>query len=207
MKIGINLVGVSNSLGRNFAHCANNLHEFLIDPFKKDHDISLYTSTYIDHTNSELLNIYNPKKHQFLDINGSHQVLTYKKSLEQLLDQNNDFIISTRFDIHFHQKINEIGINYSKFNALFKEKGWWNNMKFTTDNFFAFPHTMLNSFILVLDDLYQNPSRQGQTDLHQAFFRVQNIVGEQQTNIISNIDELSNTNLYYSLCNHKWGVR
>lgn len=204
MKIGLSFVGISHGTGRDYNHCFSNINEFLIAPFKKDHDVKIYLTTY--NTNSDnLIKLYDPVAYQFSD--KSHQMLTYIKSLEQLRNQDLDFIISTRFDIHFHKKINEINIDYTKFNALFKEKGWWDSMKFTTDNLFAFPSNMIDDFLFVLNSLYQNPSRHLQTDLHQAFSRMQNKIGTDKTHIISNVDELSNTNLFYSLCNTKWGIQ
>ena len=157
-----------------------------------------------------IIDIYKPVAQTFIDIQGSHQVLTYIKSMEQLRGQDLDFVISTRFDIHFHRIVKDINLDYTKFNALFKEKGWWHwwsPKKFTTDNFFAFPYSMLEDFISVLYDLYRNPPRRKCTDLHQVFYKMQKKIGEDKTNIVSNVDELSHKkNLFYSLCNIKNGI-
>lgn len=205
MKIGIVFTGISYGIGRDSNHCLSNHNQFLIDPFKKESDVKLYLTSYSNEKANDILDAYKPTLHNFFEYEDSHQVLTYIKSMELIRSQPLDFVICTRFDIHFHKQINEIGIDYTKFNALFKEKGWWDSMKFTTDNFFAFPYSMLETFILVLKELYVNPSRPGQTDLHQVFFRVQKNVGIENTNIISNLDELSNYNSFYSLCSSKWG--
>lgn len=205
MRIGILFNGISYGIGRDFRHCFNSINSNLIIPFQKNNDVKVFLTTYKHQFEEEQVKLYAPHLYSFLDTNTSHQVLTYIKSFEQIKNEPLDFIISTRHDIHFHKDMSNIGIDFEKMNALFKERGWWDNMKFTTDNFFAFPHSMLSSAIDVLYSLYENPSRVGQTDLHQFFHRMQNKVGISKTNIISNIDELSNYNSFYSLCNDKWG--
>jgi hypothetical protein len=207
MKLGILFNGVSYGFSRNCFHCFQNQKQFLIDPFKNNNDVKIYLSSYTSDRTSDIINLYLPTLYNFSNIDGSHQILTYIKGLELIKNQNLDFVISTRFDIHFNQIIANINFDYNKFNALFKERGWWDNMKFTTDNMFAFPYNMLDDFISVLHELYQNPSRLGQTDMHQAFYRVKNRIGESNTHIVSPIDELSNTNLFYSLCSDKWGIK
>lgn len=205
MKIGIVFTGIHYESGRDVRHCISNINSNLIEPFRRDHDVSIYLQTYRSDIDSELQSIFNPKSIGLEDYQNSHQVLTYIKSLEQIRNQDLDFVICTRFDIHFTRDMSQIGLQTDKFNALFKERGWWDSFRFTTDNFFAFPYSMLETFIDVLRGLYSNPSRVGQMDLHQAFARVQDIVGVNRTHIVSNVDELSNYNLFYSLCSSKWG--
>lgn len=207
MKLGISFNGISYGVGRNCIHCFQNQNKFLISPFKQNNDVKIYLTSYTSQLTSDIIKLYSPTLYNFSNINNSHQVITYIKSLEQLKNQDLDFVISTRFDIHFNQDISLVNFEFNKFNALFKERGWWDNMKFTTDNMFAFPYYMLNDFILILQELYENPSRLGQTDLHQAFYRIQNKIGIQNTHIVSQINELSNTNLFYSLCSDKWGIK
>lgn len=208
MKIGISFVGISHGIGRDCQHCFSNTNQFLIEPFKDDNDVKTFVSTYKSDIEDFILTSYKPTSYQFLDFSNSHQTLMYAKSLEQMRGQDLDFVISTRFDIHFKQIIKDINLDYNKFNALFREKAWWDMpWRFTTDNFFAFPYNMLEDFIIVLNGLYTNPSRPGQTDLHQAFFRMQDKVGADKTHIVSpDIEELSNHNSYYNLCNSKWGI-
>lgn len=205
-KIGISFVGISYGFGRDWQHCFHNHKQSIIDPYVQKNNTKIYLTSYTTETTDCIIELYQPTKHSFIDIGQRHQVLTYIRSLEQLREQELDFVISTRFDIHFHKNILEINFHFDKFNALFKENGWWNSMHFTTDNIFAFPYSMLEDFISVLKHLHDNPSRTGMTDLHQVFYRMQCIVGEDKTNIVSDIDELSNYNSFYSLCNEKWGI-
>lgn len=207
MKIGLAFIGISHGLGRDCRHCFANQLINLIDPIREENNLKVYLTSYSSECQEEIIRLYRPTICDFYDYTGSHQVLNYIKGLKLMQDQDLDFIICTRFDIHFKKNINNFNFDFNKFNALFKERGWWDNMKFTTDNMFAFPKHMLNDFILVLEELYTNPSRHGQTDLHQAFSRMQNKIGEERTHIISPVDELSNDNLFYSLCSDKWGKK
>ena len=207
MKIGIVITGISYGCGRDFRHCYNNIYAKLIEPYMQEHEVNVYLTSYHNEKEEELVNTYKPAKHQFLSMDCSHQVLTYISGLDLVEDEDLDFVICTRPDIHFHKNMKDIDIDYQKFNALFHERGWWDSMHFTTDNYYAFPHDMLSRFKLVLYDLYQNPSRaEPVIDLHQAFFRMQKIIGISKTKIVSDLDELSNYNSFYSLCNLKWGV-
>lgn len=206
MNVGVLLIGISSGFGRDFTHCASNIKTNIIEPLKKEHDVNIVLTSYKSDSNKELIDTYSPCKYTFLDFNDSHQIQTYILGLESSLDIDLDFVICTRFDIHFHKSIVDIPIDYTKFNALFKEKGWWNNNHFTTDNFFAFPQNMTTKFIDVLHDMYKNPARYRMTDLHQAFYRVSKLIGEENSHIVSNIEELSNYNSFYSLCNQKWGI-
>ncbi len=209
MKIGLSFVGVSFGIGRNYNHCFPYTAAQIIEPFKRKHEVKTYITSYTSDKDNQdnVVELFQPTLYQFDEYKGSHQILTYIKSLEQLRNQDLDFVISTRFDIHYHQDVSEIKFDYNKFNALFKEKGWWENMHFTTDNLFAFPYSMLENFILALQGLYTTPARPGQMDMHQAFYRVQQLIGKGATNIVSSIDELSNTNIFYSLCSDKWGIK
>lgn len=206
MKIALAFTGISDGLGRNCLHCFPAIKEMVIDAFAEQNDVQTYLTSYHNDKEAEIISLFKPTLYQFNDYQGSHQVTTYIKAMEQLRNQDLDFVVSTRFDIHFHKKMNSIGLDYKKFNALFRENGWWGSMHFTTDNFFAFPYFMLEPFIQSLQELYVNPSRAGQMDLHQIFYRMMNRVGLENTNIVSNMDELSNYNTFYSLCNEKWGV-
>ncbi len=207
MKIGLTFTGISYDPSRDYQHCFPNITQQLITPLKKEHDVKIYLMSYKSEYQEHIIDLFQPALYQFNDFENSHQILTYIKAMEQLRNQDLDLVISTRFDIHFHKDISQIGLNYDKFNVLFKERGWWKNMKFTTDNLFVFPYSMLEDFISALQYLYANPSRPGQMDMHQVFYRVQQRVGQARTNIVSNIDELSNTNIFYSLCNAKWGIK
>lgn len=206
MKIGIVLIGISYGHGRDFRHCYENIRENLIAGFAEKHEVSIYLCSYNSELDSELLALYKPKKYKLIDFKGSHQILTYSQGLNLTMGENLDFIITSRFDIHFHKDISKLPFEYTKFNALFPELGyssWWSRLKFTTDNLFGFPVALTQDFIEILNDMYKNPARIGCSDLHHAYYRLQKKIGRKNVNLLSKKPELSDFNSYYSLCRKK----
>lgn len=203
MKIGLSFTGISHGYGRDFTHCFPVIQGTVIKPLQKKHDIKTYVTTYSTNMDKLLLDSYKPAKYHFVDAipnQTAHQVLTYLAGIELLKGEDLDFVISTRFDIHFHKKLSHISFDYSKFNTLFHEKGW-RNSNFTTDNLYAFPYSMLDQLIECINDCYNNPARPGLTDLHHLWYRMSKKV---PCHIVSpDVDELSNYNSFYSLCRNK----
>jgi hypothetical protein len=221
MKIALVFTGISYGHGRDFTHCFPTIKETLIDPLAKEHDASIFVCTYAHEREQELLELYHPVKSLFIPFEGSHQVGTYIKSMEQLKGEDFDFVVATRFDIHFHKNIQELGINYKKFNVLFPEKDWYGKWKWwpiwrkvrvlhylrlpyfarhTSDNFFAFPYDMLSDFIQALKEEKAHPTRRGLMDMHGVFNKLEKILGKERMNIVSEEEEKSDSNSFYFLC-------
>lgn len=200
MKIAVLLTGLSYKkegyTDRDWKLTANNIKENIIDCWIED-STDVYLTTYDNNDNTELLDFYKPKKFNILNYKGSDQRLTYIKSLELLLNEPIDFIISTRFDIHFKEKLCYLNINFDKFNFLFNERGW-EHKKFVTDNLFMFPKKYLNDFISVIQCEYETPARSNCSDLHNLYNRL-SYLGENNINVISPTNELSNDNSFYKL--------
>jgi hypothetical protein len=199
MKIGVLLTGISyiknTYTNRDWRLTSDNITDTVINSWNTD-NINVYLTTYDNNDNTELLEYYKPKKHKLLEYEGSDQRLTYIKSLELLLDEDIDFIVSTRFDIYFKQKLSNLNINFDKFNFLFKEVGW-SHENFVTDNLFMFPKKYLNDFMITINNEYENPKRIDCSDLHNIYNRLSYL--DTNLNIISNVLELSNDNSFYKL--------
>jgi len=67
--------------------------------------------------------------------------------MENLLDQDLDFIIAARFDLAFDQEVVNFNWDYDKMNFVSKEMMGWETLQFVTDTFFGFPKKYLQSFI------------------------------------------------------------
>ena len=205
MKIGICLTGVCYDTNRSkdWRKCVDNIKRTF-------GDVEYYITTYNTQFNTDIINVYNPKKIQFLD--GGTQRSTYIKSLENIKNEDVDFLICTRFDILFKKNINELNLDYTKFNFLFKEKGNWDrivngvNVRFVTDNFFAFPIKYKNIFtncIKGLDNskyLVNNLLNHPLTFMHHIYDGSEpKLIDNVEYHFISEIEENSNINSFYKL--------
>ena len=204
MKIGLNLVGKSYvpNERRDWTVSIDNIKKSIIDVYNIEHTVSVYICTYETETTNQLIEQYNPVKTTLLDFKNSEQRLTYIKSLKELLDEDLDIIISTRFDIFFYKPFSELNIDFTKVNFLFRERGWWDSHKFTTDNIFIIPKQFLPQFIESVQDAYDRPVR-NHNDLHPVYSFLLPKIGEETMHIISNEHYLSNTNEYYTLTRHR----
>ena len=204
MKIGLNLVGKSYvpNERRDWTVSIDNIKKSIIDVYTPEHSVSVYMCTYETETTNQLIEQYKPVKTTLLDVSNSEQRLTYIKSLKELLNEDVDIIISTRFDIFFYKPFSELNIDFTKVNFLFREKGWWDSHKFTTDNIFIIPKQFLPQFIESIQDAYDKPVR-GCSDLHPVYSFLLPKIGEENIHIISNEHYLSNTNAYYTLTRHR----
>ena len=203
MKIGVSLVGISYDHGRDFQHCYQSIKENLIDPYAEDNDVSTYITTYNHELIDTLLDLYKPTHSRIYDYNYYGQVPSHIGALEMLKSEDLDIIIVTRFDIHFNQVMKHINVDYTKFNALFREQthGQWAELEFVTDNYFVFPHHMIDDYIAALRSCQSNPPRSHCQDLHGVFLRMQNIIGIDKMHIVSPILENSHlNNSFYYVC-------
>lgn len=202
MKIGICLTGVSHQDGMRGRHhrkinydcCPTNIYQQVINPLRENNEVNLYLTTYQHDYVSKLSEFYRPTKFQLLNYNYSSMQNTYAKGLEQLRGENLDFVISTRFDIIFHNNIKELKLDYDKMNILFEEKGW-KHKNYTCDCFYAFSFHLLEEFIT---SVYELPSIDG-NGLHGAFNHFRNKVGEENTKILDPNPALGRNNPYYYL--------
>jgi hypothetical protein len=196
----------------------------LISPLQKNNKVSIFLCTYDNEFTDELVELYKPTQYKIIPFGGSHQIDTYVQSMENLRGYDFDFVIATRFDVHFNKSIDVINIDFYKFNALFPEKGWYNKIKwwpvwrkskyihhiclpffarFVTDNLFAFPYVMLDDFISVLRSERAHPTRRGLMDMHPVFNRMKRRVGKNNVHLVSLEEERSDINSFYSLCRKK----
>lgn len=204
MKLGIVLTGISflnipNAVNRDWRLSKDNLSQNLINSFTKSNDVSVYVTTYNQPNLSELLEFYNPKKSLILPFSGAHQRTTYIESMKQLITEDLDFIVSTRFDIHFNSPIDTWYFDYSKFNFIFREiDPHWTDDRFTGDILYGFPKKYLSSFIESITREHQAPYRDC-ADLHPIYRHLSGIVGLSNINFLFEGTHNSNNNPFYNL--------
>jgi hypothetical protein len=148
MKIAVCLIGLSRKDGEKARHwrtCVDNIKETF-----KGCDFYLNTYEY----DQKLYFKYMAKAYFYVPKETTQRQI-YIKALERIIKA--DFIICTRFDAHWHKKLEELNIDYNKVNILCKEKGSWNPYRFVNDNFFAFPLQYKQDFINALNYLERHP--------------------------------------------------
>ena len=176
MKIGIILRGISYGLGpygsgKDFRTCIENFKKNVYEPLSENNEVTVYICTYTHPYIEELKEAYNPKKLELIDFAGSDQCTTFLKSLKMIEGEDLDFIISTRFDLHFNDKITEIDIDYNKSNFTFKldpSDAKWSDYEFISDLAFYFNANQLNSMILATENIINHPPRL-YIDLHGIY--------------------------------------
>ena len=205
MKIGIVLTGIANgkvddtsglNIPRDFKNCFNNIQDKLITPYIENHDTKLYLTTYDKFNANEVIEAYKPFKHQLISYVNSAEITTYIKSMEMLLDQDVDFIITTRFDILFRSKVIDWDIKYDKLNVAFKE----GNFKvpeclpkhFTDCSIYFFPKKYLKSFIIALKQTWNfHPQPWIRKNMHPVTYNFSKVMGRNAVHFLSNKYQIS----------------
>jgi len=219
MKIGINLVGVSYNDGtigryRNFEDALDGFIGNVVNPLiEQGHDISYYLFTYDSIKKDDILNTYQPvKKYTFLDQNfnragGGDRLsnniklisYSYIKSLEQLLDEDLDLIISTRYDISFNvNPFKEFEYDFNKCNYLWREPEF-THVPIVSDTFIVFPHSMTRNLISAIIEMETNPPHGVGHAMHNIYIPMCNQVGKDKVKIVCEDYHRSHTNPYYEL--------
>lgn len=201
MKIGINLVGITNgSRDRDWNTTKDTIKEKIIDCWG-DNEVKTYLTTYDNPTINDLISFYKPTKLTLIPYKGSDQQTTYIQSLKELLEEDLDIIISTRFDIDFTKKLSEHNIEFDKFNFFFKEaNGWWEFHKFTNDALFIFNKKYLKQFIQSVEEFNLKPYRPpNHKDLHPTYRYLVPKIGEENTHFILTTQHLTHRNPHYKL--------
>lgn len=222
MKIGINLVGVSYNDGtigryRNYEDALDGFMTNVVNPLKEEgHEISFYLFTYDSPKKEDIIKTYNPKKSTFLDPNynkfGGGDVLentmkiislTYINSLNELIEEDLDLVISTRFDISFNiNPFKELNYEFDKFNFLFREPVF-KTIPLVSDTFYVFPHSMTEKFIEAIIEMETNPEQGVNIAMHNMLRPIQNKVGEENVKYVCDEYYSSLENPFYKLTRHE----
>jgi hypothetical protein len=165
-----------------------NLFKNVINPLKESNDIKIYVYTYDTSETDNILQTYKPTKYTILEStnNNSAEIAanTYIDSLEKLKDEDIDFIITTRFDLDIRCNI---GIDFKKFNFLFKELNHWDEAYLTTDTFYAFPKDMLDDVVISLKETWLGKNTHFCPGLFHCLYRfLVKRIGESNIQFIDN---------------------
>jgi hypothetical protein len=221
MKIGINLVGVSYNDGygryRNYEDAIDGFMNNIVNPLKSlGHEITFYLYSYYNKKELEIIESYKPKKYVFTHPNlnklGGGDRLpngikvisqSYINSLEQMIDEDLDLIISTRFDINFLKNpFESYPFEFTKFNFLWREPEY-TDLPIVNDTFVVFPYSMLNNVINSIKEMEHNPPHGVNVAMHNWYLPMINEVGKDKVQWVC--DEFINTinNDLYKLTRHE----
>lgn len=217
MKIGINLVGVSYNDGlsggryRNFEDAKDGFFKYIVNPLKEQgHEVFFYIFTYDNVKKQEIINAYTPLQKSifvpqnvnFNKLGGGYKLpigiklmsATYCNSLAELLKEDLDLVISTRFDINFFKNpFEEYNYDFDKCNFLWREPEY-TDLPIVNDTFIVFPHSMTNDLIEAIMEMETNPPRGCNVAMHNLYLPMVNRVGKNKVQWVCDefIDTISN---------------
>ena len=217
MKIGINLVGVSYNDGtygryRNYEDAIEGFMTNVVTPLKEDgHEIKFYIYSYDNIKRYEILRAYEPvAKFEFTHPayngmgggdklpNGMKAISeAYISSLFQLLYEDLDLVISTRFDINFLKNpFKEYQFDFNKFNFLWREPEY-THLPIVNDTFVVFPYSMLDNVIDSIKEMEFNPPYDVNVAMHNWYLPMVNQVGKDNVQwVCDDFLNAINNNLY-----------
>jgi hypothetical protein len=218
MKIGINLVGVSfndsHGRSRNYKDAVDGFYKNIVNPLREDgHDVFFYLFTYDSKERENILNTYTPIiKASFLDTkynrvgggdrleNGFKIISTsYINSLQMLLGEELDLVISTRFDINFFKNpFKEYSFDFEKCNFLWREPEF-THIPLVNDTFIVFPHKMTQTLIDSIIHMETNPHYGVGIAMHNIYLPMVERVGINGVQWVSDKSETATSNDLYKL--------
>jgi hypothetical protein len=206
MKFTLIFFGQTYSIGRHgqqvdFRHCWGNIEKMLIKPLQQQgHDIKIMASTYpFDDKDVEkdFYNMVKPYKVQFSDFTNSNKSTTKCASFD-LIENEDDVILLTRFDIHFKKEFPFHFVDTNKFNFLNPEGNlWWKTSQYTNDNLYIWSNSFTS---LVKKALFECRFDRQYLDTHALYKYLIKYITIDNIHFISNLEEWSGDTSLYSLC-------
>jgi len=194
---------------KDFRHCWSNVKKYVVDSFvEAGHKVDVLVSTYKVEDpalEKEFFDLVQPKKVCYSDFQNSNTFTSKYASFNNLTDTSDyDFIILTRFDLHWNKPLCEPTIDYNKFNYLFPENDRYieescKHFGFTCDNVYMWPATMTPIIQNAMRETYRFP-RGYSPDTHALKYKVASYIGNENVNAISNKPDFSHLNEYYTIC-------
>lgn len=220
MKIGINMVGVSYNDGtygryRNFEDAKDGFISNVVTPLVEEgHTVYYYLCTYDSPKREQILSTYTPViKSEFLDtsyirgrvLTEGMQIMSaiYVRSLNALLGQDLDLIVSTRFDISFEKNpFKTYAYDFTKCNFLWREPEY-TELPIVCDTFIVFPHYMTQNLINAIIRKETNPPYGVGHGMHNLYIPMCDEVGKEHVKIVCDEYQRSDKNNLYKLTRHE----
>jgi hypothetical protein len=176
-------------------------------------EIQFYIHSYDNSKKNHILKAYQPvKKYKFIEPTynsaGGGDILPngfkalssgYMSSLVQMLEEDLDLIISTRFDINFLKNpFKEYDYDFTKFNFLWREPDL-PHIPLVNDTFVVFPYSMLNSVFESIKQMELNPPHDVNIAMHNWYLTMVDQVGEENVQWVCDDFVNTITNKLYKL--------
>lgn len=140
----------------DYKNSVENYKKFIFEYFENlgyQIDVFIATNEMNDNEKKNLLEIYKPINHVFIENDKNRRVGRNEKFINVIelcrrhKDYNYNHILITRFDLLFKKKFQKSNIRFDKFNLVsMLEKD-----EYVCDNFYFFPGQMLNDFKEICD--------------------------------------------------------
>ena len=190
MNIALIFAGISfgHKSDRDFNHCFPNIDCNLIQPLKEEHSVYNYIVTYENERIDEVTKLLNPKKLVSIPFENSRQNPTRTAAVRLPGDDDIDFYIMSRFDVHYNKKLSEFNLDWNKFNFVSREgNGFWESQQFVGDTFYAWPKRVHNQVLQGFDDLAKfDPNH-----MHNFYSILAPIMGQDNIHFMSEEHQLS----------------
>tara|TARA_R110000868_G_C10681490_1_gene747542 strand:+ start:135 stop:800 length:666 start_codon:yes stop_codon:yes gene_type:complete len=190
MNIALIFAGISfgHKSDRDFNHCFPNIDCNLIQPLKEEHSVYNYIVTYENERIDEVTKLLNPKKLVSIPFENSRQNPTRTVAVRLPGDDDIDFYIMSRFDVHYNKKLSEFNLDWNKFNFSSREgNGFWESQQFVGDTFYAWPKRVHNQVLQGFDDLAKfDPNH-----MHNFYSILAPIIGQENIHFMSEEHQLS----------------
>lgn len=210
MKLGFSFFGIIYGAGgrtgsdRDFRHCWPAIKRDLIDPFiDRGHEAKIYFSGYQIRdliVEKQFYDLVKPDRVNYSHFANSDPFTSKYAAFNNFMDEDLDAVIFTRSDIHFSKIMANENIDFTKFNFLFPELGWWDSHLFTCDNFYVIPKKFFKEARLAMEDTYAWPRGKPYVDTHGLWIKLANYISTDNFHFISQEQEISDINSFYTCC-------
>lgn len=194
MNIALIFAGISfgHKSDRDFSHCFPNIDRNLIQPLRANHSVYKYVMTYDNDRLAEVEKLLNPKRITSIPFEGSKQNPTRAAAVSLPGEDNIDFYIMSRFDVHYNKKLDDFNLDWDKFNIVSREgNGFWESQQFVADTFYAWPKRLHSQVVQGFKELTEGEIRYDLNHMHNFYSILAPIMGQENIHFMSDEPQLS----------------
>ena len=151
----------------------------------------------------EVTKLLNPKKLVSIPFEGSRKNPTRTTAVRLPGDDDIDFYIMSRFDVHYNKKLSEFNLDWNKFNFVSREgNGFWESQQFVGDTFYAWPKRLHKQVV----DGFNELAKFDPNHMHNFYSILVPIMGQENIHFMCEEHQLSG-HLLTSICTRDYTDR